>query len=439
MPLTSPNIFQRLVLGWEQLHPYNGVQVARVALRPAGGEILERSWADTLECLGIGSMKREGRGYAWGPLPQGASRVAWVEGVSLDAHLSAEMNRPFDDADSPLRAFALPAGPGELWVGLAYRHWLADSVAVRRVLREWITRAATGHGTGQPPLRLPAPGEGYWHLLGPSGLGGPLPWGLGSATLDSARQSSRMKRVMRVEGTAGDDFAVAFSRHPTPPGTLARCLHAARSRGARVNDLLLAALAVATAAHGPLERTARRQDMALGTIVDLRPAARSEAHPSAHADLTDVFGLYLGFTTAFLRPRQYASLDDSIHGIATQHRLARTRHSAAASMLRMAAGVCTHRLLRDRRKLTTFYRKRLPLSGGISNVNLDRDPLAALHPEFLREVVRVSPTGPMMPAVLSATTLGGELTLGFTRRSGLVPDDMARAIIGEVVTVLATL
>jgi hypothetical protein len=93
----------------------------------------------------------------------------------------------------------------------------------------------------------------------------------------------------------------------------------------------------------------------------------------------------------------------------------------------MLAGLTAGRLF-DRDRLATFYRKRLPLSGGISNVNLNHSWARRYHPDPLIDYLRISPTGPMMPLVFSTTTLGSSFHFGLTRRSALVTDAMAEQI-----------
>src|SRR4051794_194400 len=60
MPL---NVFQRLVLQWERIHPYNAAQVLKLAGRPDGAA-LTRAWQDTLNTLSLGRVRRRGTRFA---------------------------------------------------------------------------------------------------------------------------------------------------------------------------------------------------------------------------------------------------------------------------------------------------------------------------------------------------------------------------------------
>jgi len=101
-----------------------------------------------------------------------------------------------------------------------------------------------------------------------------------------------------------------------------------------------------------------------------------------------------------------------------------------SSPVRMLAGFTVGKFY-DRRKIVDFYRKRVPLAGGISNVNLNRTWAASFHPDPLLDYIRVSPTGPMMPLVFTPTTLGDHLHVGFTYRTNLISNDRAQQMAAD--------
>ena len=145
------------------------------------------------------------------------------------------------------------------------------------------------------------------------------------------------------------------------------------------------------------------------------------------------FGLFLGFTDTLIRA---AELDDPakrLAAIAAQSRAAKSRSAAAASQFRFAANLAVAVLLGgDRGKLVEFYRKRLPLAGGISNVNLNATPLAPWIGRELIDYLRVSPTGPIMPLVFTPTTVGEEINVGLTVRAKLIDADRQCALLAEL-------
>lgn len=424
MDWARPNVFQRLVRCWEALHPYNGAQVVELATPLPDTSTLQRCWADTLDQLGLGRIvwadARQTR-YRFEPaarLPVELSRGASVG--SWDDLLSGELNHAYGEEEVPLRLLAGSLPDGGCRLGIAYRHWVADSVAIRRVLGTLVS-AVTSVSLPVSRGRYRLPEEGYWRLFGPGDFGGGGRWCLLPAILASATQASRSRRAGRCPATSGD-LTVAFSGRVIR-GIVSPLLACARRQRVRLNDVLLASLARAVHRHGPQALTTRRPDLALGTIVDLRRFAAS--------DLQDRFGLYLGFTTTFLRPSHLQDLATAIHAVARQAALHRRQHAAPASQLRMGLGLLAHHVL-DPESVLQWYRKRLPLAAGISNVNLSGDWPDAGHPLRVRGYLRVSPAGPLMPLVLSVTTLGEDLHLGLTRRIRLVDEATGERLLDDV-------
>jgi NRPS condensation-like uncharacterized protein len=192
-------------------------------------------------------------------------------------------------------------------------------------------------------------------------------------------------------------------------------LAAARRRRATLNDLFLASLARACDLHGAPPRRSRR-DMGLGYIVDLRAFSPE--------NLENTFSLFLGFTSLVVKGEHLADPERVISSIARQNAHHKEARTAAVNMLRMAAGYAQAQFLTSK-QLDAFYRNYMPVSGGISNVNMNRAWPAAYHPSPLLDYIRVAPTGPMVPVVMAATTMGKRLTFVLTRRASLVDDASA--------------
>ena len=91
----------------------------------------------------------------------------------------------------------------------------------------------------------------------------------------------------------------------------------ARREGVKVNDLFLAALADACNRFVPAQHRANRPNLAVGSVVDLRP----------HADrsLSDTFGLFLGFTEVVCRPAELRTTSRLLRCVARQTSVLRSR------------------------------------------------------------------------------------------------------------------
>ena len=209
-----------------------------------------------------------------------------------------------------------------------------------------------------------------------------------------------------------------------PAGLIDALRGAARRRGVKVTDMLLAAVADACNRHLPLQSRPSRRDLAVGNIIDLRPHARHH--------LDGRFGLFLGFSYCFCSPRDLNDWPRLLKAIAMQSRACGQAGVAPSSTAWMVAALAVQRFVPSK-GLYHFYRKEMPLTAGLSNVNLNATWARRYHPWPLLDYLRVSPTGPMCPLVLGATTLGDRLRLAITYRQSLVDPAAACQISSAIV------
>jgi hypothetical protein len=410
---TAPfNIFQKLMQKWEAVHPYNAAQVMKISGTPDKAA-LEAAWRAALDTAGLGCLCVSDNRYGFEPLNgRGGGCVCFCD-QPLRQFISAELNRPFTDPkEPPLRPFVI-AEAEHYFAGVVYQHWVADSVSVRMLLRDWFVRVYDPPTARKEALRLPA--RGYWKSIGPGRNG----WGLAESFLGLARRHVRLRRVQKIQSTALADHRTEFDLFPAPRGLIGRLRTAARRRGVKMNDVFLAALAEACGRHVPLQRRGQRTDLAVGSVVDLRPYCPE--------NLSQTFGLYLGFTNVVCRPDDLRDFDRLLANVSRQTRLQKKTGVAPASLMWMGAAMAIGQMSRPE-ELYHFYRKELPLAGGISNVDLSKGWMGPYHPSPLMEYVRVSPTGPMTPLVLTTTTLGEMFHVGLTHRAGLISKSTAQEI-----------
>jgi hypothetical protein len=407
------NIFQRLMRRWDAAHPYNAAQVMKLAGQ-ADPTAWETAWQSALASTGLGSVSLQRSRYEFVSLNGHATAYpVRFPNLNLQDHLSAEINRAFDDANEPpFRPFVIQQD-GYFYAGLVYQHWLADSASIRMLMREWFMRVYDPGKSSSHALRLAR--GGYWKSIGPEHGG----WSVTQSLLDMTRRHIRMRKVQKIDSTALSDRATRFQLIPASPGLIDRARAAAHQRNVKVNDLFLAALAEACARHVPLQRRRNRKDVAVGSVVDLRPYGPQS--------LASTFGLFLGFTNVICQPADLADFDRLLCCVAKQTRLQKQTGVAPASLMWMSAAMVVG-TLSNPAELYHFYRKELPLAGGSSNVDLTRTWAADYHPAPLLDYIRVSPTGPMTPLVVTTTTLGGQFHLGVTHRTGLISSERAAAV-----------
>lgn len=420
------NVFQRLTRRWERIHPYNAAQVMRI-----GGQIdlncATQTWGEALRALGLGRVAVSARHQFRHEAINGELARYPVQclsaGTTLDAHLTAELNRKFDDPDEPPYRPFLLHGHDEFYFGVVYQHWVADSVSIRAVLREWFTRLFDPSAARTRPLRQPD--AGYWRLFASHNR-----WRLDEAFMNGFRLHMRHRRARKVRTAGHDDYPVRVSFHDAPAGLIDGIRDYARSQNVKVQDVLLAALAKVCDEFVPAQSRRNRPDLSVGSILDLRRHAQT--------DLSNTFGLFLGFTNVVCRRQHLGDWPALLRSVATQNRSHKQHGPAQSSLMWMLGAMTIDRFVSDR-ELYHFYRKELPMLGGLSNVNLNDTWAARYHPEPLREYVRVSPTGPLVPLVFSTTTLGDKLTFALTCRDALLPPDRATAMAEALVNLLRQL
>jgi hypothetical protein len=423
MNLASLNIFQKLMQKWEAVHPYNAAQVMDIRGEPNLTE-LQSAWNAALLSTGLGRVNRRGNHYYFEEL-NGHAETFGVSfpNLPLNEHLSKELNRPFTDPNEPpFRPFVIPQGD-HFFAGVVYRHWIADSAAIRMLLREWFARVFDRNLIRGRPLKLPA--DGYWNTVGPNRGG----WNVAENTLGMIRRHTRLRRAQKIDSVALADHQTRFELFPAPDCLIPHLREFAAARRVKLNDVFLAALLESCARHVPLQRRRNRTDIAVGSIADLRPCCPD--------DLSDTFGLFLGFTNVVCRPSEIRQFDKLLHAISNQTRIANATGVAPSSLIWMSAAMAIGTLSRPD-ELYHFYRKELPLAGGISNVDLSKT-WATNYPSLLLQYIRVSPTGPMTPLVVTTTTLGNSFHLGLTHRVGLIPPERASMIGQALLARLASL
>jgi hypothetical protein len=412
---SSLNVFQRLARQWDVLHPYNAAQILKIQGTP-NPQAIQDAWHDALNDLGLGRVRLDRNAYSYEILNGEASlygvRVV-KPGLSLDDFISEQLNKPFDNpSEPPFRPFIL-AENGFYYAGVVYSHWIADSVSIRIVLREWFVRLFDPTKARREPVRLP---EGSYRRFFDLYRAGTA---VGHGFLTATRWASSLRRARRVEPRQGHDLSVRWTHRATPPGWIDQLHAAAHSRGATLNDMFLAGIARVADAFVPLQIRRRRRGLALGSIVDLRPYTPGE--------LDDVFGLYLGFTNVVCRPFDLRDPSRLLHSISVQSAQQKSKGIPQASALRMLAGVISGQMIHPDKQVH-FYQKHIPLAGGISNVNMNRSWATVYHPSPLLDYIRVSPTGPMMPLVFATTTLGENFHFSLTFRPSIVPANQVDAM-----------
>jgi hypothetical protein len=411
------NIFQKSMLQWNDLHPYNAVHVVRIP-GVLDVERLKNVITTTLEGKGLTDLTLNRRlgTYEYNGGPSSAE----IKITSADAALSPcfakeigrQLNTPFtqDEHFSPFRFFIV-SEVGSFSLGLVYFHPMADAECIVILLKEMVD---TYSGRGSPGLDKPVdrhpPRRDHFLSLPPGVLARKL------ASLPSHIRA--MRSACRPHYRDAGDSSNKCAFFTLNPPTLSGMIQAAKSLKVTFNDLLLALLTKAVSLLTPDRMQARRRKgISLGCIVNIRKDLGMTGGQT--------FGLFLGSFVVHHEVPAGIKLADLARDIGRQTvRIKRSRLYLGAP-LELAFGRLMTSLFSEQRR-RKLYQKHYPLWGGLTNMNLN-----ALWPQMddARPVdyFRAVSTGPVTPLVVSLTTVGRVANIGLTYRSTVFePPDIER-------------
>src|SRR5436190_8210388 len=262
------NLFQRTMLDWRDLHPYIAVHAVRVP-QPLDRLAVMRAIDETLEHAGLTGLEldRDRGRYEW----HGGASASKLEVVAAgDAWQSAlartferHLNEPFarEGRIDPFRFFAIDAGDA-FFLGIAYDHFIAGGDSIVVLLNAIVDRYA-GKPTPAPFSRYP---RTHWRLFAQH----PLRFVRGLARLPAMASSCR--RTIRPRYRAIDDGYNAFTFFTLDEAEYSGLRRAAKAWSVTLNDALIALLLLAQDAQSPRDRTKRRHELAVASIMNLRDA-----------------------------------------------------------------------------------------------------------------------------------------------------------------------
>lgn len=430
-PAVHLNPFQLLMRRWADLHPYNAGQVMEVSGSP-DRERWKAAIESTLADMGLGVPRFSHKDRIAHFTPPAEISVD-QSAECLQTFFNEELNRPFAAGDVPIRFCTLPAGDApepSHYLAAVYDHWIADS----RGMRELMARIFERYQHPERPSRL-AP-----LTLEAPGFAGLFRQHTGRLTRTRAIRESlknvwRQRHGFRVNIADPLDFTSRFQISRLPDGLIDNVYRFSKANGGSVNDTFLAALGQTMGDWTHHERTTRkrkffhfrRQQIGLGTIVDIRDAA---AEP-----LDRVFNLYLSSYVVLLKDAEKRGATELTREIAQQTAQLKKSFATVKGFWALAMARFWWDLYASNRYRSQLLHKTVPVVAGISNVNMthsffdvqDADAQDPTAPKCL-DYIRISPTGPLLPLVFTLTTLRNRLTLCITYRTTSFTDQQATAL-----------
>jgi len=403
------NLFQRMMLGWRELYPYNAVHVAIVS-QALDRARLSGAIAQQLEFLGLTQFRldRSRLRYEWlGGRQEVELRVLTSDEPTtlLDAEIVRQLNAAFpkDGRIDPFRFFAVDVG-SSFYLGLAYDHIVAGGDSIVRLLRGIVGRYRGEPATPGAIDVAVAPSYGRLFLR----QAGALVLGLGS--LSGIAASCR--RSFRAEYTAIEDGRNAFVRLRLGPPQQEALVRAAKAWGVTQNDMFMSILLKVVS---PLRRDFGSD--AQSAFVPLLASFRV-SHP-----VPDGIGL--------------EELARSVH---TESKRIRQGKLYLQTLLALGLAAFEWRYLSERRQQRLFA-KHYPVWVGTTPLNAGAlwatsgTAGAEAAPEYLRAVS----TGPLAPMICAISTTDQAVNVGISYRTAAFDRDTVDGVVANMLLYIKNL
>jgi hypothetical protein len=394
------NSFQRTMLDWNDLHPYNAIHAVRLRTR-LDPKLVRNAIQKTLERRGISALEidrpRKSFSYFNEPAPCDFTVLPEISRTALLSEIERQINLPFpwQQRFCPFRFFAAPDTDG-LTLGLVYFHPVADAMSVVHLLREIVDLIVGAMPNGRAPELYPAPRDG---MLRQPGL-------LWQKLCALPAQSRNVRRSCRPLYHNRRDLAIGFDLFSLPATSLRTALVASKAWNVTLNDLFLAALIKELAPFGKERIAGSRQNISIGCIVNLRRELGLEGR--------EIFGLFLGSFLVSHSAIGELALPSLARDVRRQTQFIKEQRLFLATPVDLALARWTQRFFSLERR-SKFYQKNHPLWGGITNMNLNAIWGKDGQPQPL-DYFRAVSTGPATPLVFSITTAGDAASVGVSYR-----------------------
>ncbi len=401
------NVFQKLMYQWSELHPYNAVHIYRIA----GGLDPRRLLASIAQAYrhnGLGAVEIAANGQSYrhcSPRHRSwkSSRVATIRTEADAAQVGAGLNRPFSrPCCQPWRFSAVSDGPKSFYLLLIYDHWIADSVAARLVVQQ-VLRRDFGLGARRESRPLDLYPATYRKVFCAAARAVAVGCRGDAPAVQRDPQSGSAAGCLLVGHADGGQFRAVRhrARHGGPFAEFAR------QTGATVNDVIQAALARAMAPVVP--RRAKGADRRTWR------SATSSTCGAMPPRISRTRWARLSYYNVRCRPEESDDLADLARRVAGSTGPLKARHGYLDAVVNMqfVSRLWPHFSAATKAR---FMKRAIPLTAGVSNIYF-RDVL--LDHELDGRIIgyiRAASTGPILPLVITPTTINGQLNVGVTYR-----------------------
>lgn len=415
------NLFQRMMLQWRDIHPYNAVHVAHVDAVFDADDV-RRCVGDVIAARGLGGFALDaGRRrfvYRGGPVAPEVTVLATAADGDAERTLAGEierqLNQPFA-IGAPFRFFALPEARGFL-LGFAYDHFIAGGDAVALLLGEIAATLADGNASPRLPGPLALYPPTYAALVRRH-------FGWFVTALKSMPALVReSKRAYRPLDADPDDRRNAYALIRVAPTETAALRAHARACGVRLHDLVVALLLRSLSPFATARRGERsRREIGVASIVNIRR--------DFDGDEARAFGQLLASMRVTHAVPDDADIGDLARDVRDTTATIKRSRLYLRTLFGLAAASCAWRFLSAAQR-NRFFAKHYPALAGISM--LDVDPLWPAPIAPAQSYTRGVSTGPLTPAVLAISTAAGAMSIGVSWRRTVLPAEFPAHLQTEI-------
>ena len=425
------NLFQRTMLRWRELHPYNAVHAVHVdgTLDVAR---LETAIQRELERRGITNLTLDAaRGrfdYGGGAVPvvleilPGGANPRSVLCTEIARQLNSSF--PVDGAVDPFRFFAVNA-QSSFEFALSYDHFVAGGDSIVILLQAIVVRYMA-QGSAITAQAVPALYPATFRRLLRHHVGAIL---RGLPSLPrlalNCRHSHRPRYLRWPDPTNG------FTSIRLAAPEFAVVLRTAKEWQVTLNDLLIAIMLQTVSPLAEKRQTARRR-------VYLSAASIISIRRDVGADVSAWFGQFLSSFRVAHRVPEGIGLRELAQDIHAQSEEWKRRRLYLQTLVVMFYSSVVWRFLGLAQR-QRFHVKNWPVWVGVTMLNVDalwrEGGVAGPAPSYLRGVS----TGPLAPMVVAVTTAGGTLEAGISYRTGAFEVETVNKIAAELLQCLSNL
>lgn len=422
--ILKTNTFQKSMLLWNSIHPYNAVHLVKIPFQQ-DKQTVEDTLKSVINAVLPGPVSVTEDRFILHEDNDPKLPVRWISHKSgetfqtLEKEITKELNTPFEgERFSPFRFLCLKDGE-YLYTGMTYFHPFLDASSASAIMEAVTISFMEGNPT-HVDMDFPTP-------LRPRMF--PILLKTLKTIPSLPAQIRKVRRYRRPPKPAGSGALNRFLFIQCDANSLLSSLRSASKRyGVTINDLLMGCLALSLRpAWNKKPITGRRRNLAIQSIADIRGDLNIPRNTP---------GVFLSAFSVSVPIDEAKEIGDVLKTINRQTASIKRQGDHYSSLLGLFISNLLIKWFFSRKK-EKFYSKYYPHWGGITNLNLN-----ALWKEAGKmpaQYHRAVSTGPVVPVVMSATTLGDRLTLGVSIRTDIFNDDDIKNIgesIQEVIDAL---